>query len=132
MKLQTLSIAEVLLIHSVVIDETGGIHGIRDEGLLQSAVQQIQQTFSGQELYPTIFDKAAALFLGLLKNHPFLDGNKRTATVALGVFLELNGYVLKLDSMDLADWVQHRAAVKADTPDTVLWIRAHTIKARRK
>ncbi len=128
MKLHTLTIADVLLMHSIVIDETGGIHGLRDEGLLQSAVRQIEQTFGGKDLYRTGFDKAAALFVGILKNHPFLDGNKRTAVVALGVFLELNGYSLKINSADLAIWVEKMAAAKADHTVVIRWIRSHTSK----
>lgn len=129
MKVLSLTVAEILLIHSIVIDETGGTHGLRDEALLQSAVRQIDQTFGGKDLYRTLFDKTAALFIGLVKNHPFLDGNKRTATVALGVLLEMNGYRLTATTKDLADWVEARASSKPDHPAVVLWIRKHSLKS---
>ena len=76
MKPRVLTLPEVIFIHSVVIDETGGSHGVRDEGLLESAVGQMHQTFGGKDLYTSLFDKAGIRFLGLLKNHPFIDGNK--------------------------------------------------------
>ena len=128
MKLRVLSIPDVLFIHSAVIDESGGSHGIRDEGLLQSAVQKIQQTFGGKDLYPTLTEKAAALFIGLLKNHPFIDGNKRTAVTALGVFLEYNGIALNAKPEELAAWVQDAAAGSPDQNAVVDWIRDHTSK----
>ncbi len=74
-----LSAEQVLFIHSRLIDETGGSHGIRDTGLLQAAVERPKATFGGKDLYPDIFYKAAALLESLIKNHPFIDGNKRTA-----------------------------------------------------
>ena len=126
MKLRLLSLSEVLFIHSAIIDETGGSHGIRDEGLLQSAVQQIEQTFGGKHLYPTLLDKAAALFISLLKNHPFVDGNKRTAVVALGVFLELNRHPLKIEPISLAEWVEKMAANPPNRKAVLLWLRTHT------
>ena len=69
----------VLFIHDQVIRRTGGSYGVRDLGLLESAVYRPQTTFDAQDLYLSIFDKAAALLQSLLKNHPFIDGNKRTA-----------------------------------------------------
>jgi death-on-curing protein len=74
-----LSATQVLFVHSRLIDTTGGAHGIRDLGLLQSAVSRPKATFGGKDLYPDIFHKAAALMESLVKNHPFIDGNKRTA-----------------------------------------------------
>jgi death-on-curing protein len=127
-KIRTLSLPEVLFIHSAIIDESGGSHGVRDEGLLQSAVHRVQQTFDGKDLYPSVIDKAAALFLGLLKNHPFVDGNKRTAVTALGVFLGNNSIDLKADPEDLAAWVQKAAASPLNQKTATSWIRAHTAK----
>jgi death-on-curing protein len=129
-KSRSLSIPEVLFIHSVIIDETGGSHGIRDEGLLESAVLHVQQTFDGKDLYPTGIEKAAALFLGLLKNHPFIDGNKRTAVTALGVWLENNGMKLRVDPVGLASWVQAMASRPANQKAVVSWIQRHVSKKR--
>ncbi len=85
----------VLMIHEHMIAAFGGIHGIRDEGLLRSALHQAEARMFGQLLHKTIFDQAAAYMFHIIKNHPFIDGNKRTGfTVAL-VFLENNNYVFK-------------------------------------
>ncbi len=72
--------------------QSGGILGLRDPGGLESAVAQPEMTFGGDDLYPTITDKAAALGHALIQNHPFLDGNKRVGHAAMEVFLVLNGY----------------------------------------
>ncbi len=89
-----LSVAQVLFIHDRAVKEFGGSFGIRDMGLVESAVARPQATFDKNELYITIFDKAAALLQSLLKNHPFVDGNKRTALVSAGLFLKINGWGL--------------------------------------
>ncbi len=82
----------ILAIHSIAIEKFGGSDGLRDEGLLESALSQPFQTFEGKELYPTITQKAARYAFGIASNHPFIDGNKRTATATLGLFLRRNGY----------------------------------------
>jgi death-on-curing protein len=127
-KIRLLSLADVLFIHSAVVDETGGSHGIRDLGLTESAVNQVEQTFDGKDLYPTLYDKAAILFVGLLKNHPFVDGNKRTALAAVGVFLRLNGRCIKADPEALFLWVQECASARANPQSASDWIRSHIIK----
>ncbi len=96
-----LSPEQVLFIHSRLIDTTGGIHGIRDIGLLQSAVARPKATFAGKELYADLFHKAAALMESLARNHPFVDGNKRTAITSAGIFLTLNGFALGCSSKEL-------------------------------
>lgn len=83
-------------IHLDQIRRFGGIAGIRDEGLLESALAQPQATFGGELLHPTIHEQAAAYLFHLSKNHPFIDGNKRTAFAAMLAFLSLNGYQLNL------------------------------------
>jgi len=92
---------QVLFIHSRLIAETGGSHGIRDLGLLQSAIARPQVTFDGQDLYPDIFFKAGALMESLLQNHPFVDGNKRTAVTSAAMFLRMNGYRLTASNAEL-------------------------------
>lgn len=93
-KTRYLSTKQVLFIHDRMIKRFGGSSGIRDLGLIESAVARPKATFDRQELYGNIFDKAAALLQSLLKNHPFVDGNKRTALTSAGSFLKLNGYSL--------------------------------------
>jgi death on curing protein len=91
----------VLFIHARLIAETGGSHGIRDLGLLQSAIARPQATFDGQDLYPDVFSKAGALMESLLQNHPFVDGNKRTAITSAAMFLRMNGYRLIASNSEL-------------------------------
>lgn len=91
-----LSVDNVLLLHADQIDSFGGSQGVRDEGLLESALAQPQATFGGELLHPTIHDQAAAYFYHLAMNHPFIDGNKRTAFAAMDSFLRLNSYALNL------------------------------------
>lgn len=86
-----LTVVEVLNLHRQVIEESGGALSIRDLGSLESAVAQPKMTFDGKDLYPTIIEKASALGFSLIKNHPFLDGNKRTSHAAMEIFLVLNG-----------------------------------------
>lgn len=77
-----------------MIKRFGGSSGIRELSLLESAVGRPQSTFDGQDLYESLFHKAASLLQSLLKNHPFVDGNKRTALTSAGMFLNINGYKL--------------------------------------
>jgi death on curing protein len=90
-----LTIEEVLRLHDRVIKRTGGSTGVRDRGALESAIAQPQMTFGGDDLYPTLPEKAAALCFSLAMNHPFVDGNKRTAHAAMEVFLILNGFEIR-------------------------------------
>lgn len=78
-----------------MVNRFGGSHGVRDIGLVESAVFRPQATFDGVDLYEDVLTKAAALLQSLLKNHPFVDGNKRTALTSAGIFLEMNGYMLE-------------------------------------
>lgn len=87
-----LSLAEVLKLHDLIIAETGGSHGLRDLGLLESALGQPQQTFGGEDLYPSLAAKASTLGFSLIKNHPFVDGNKRVGHAAVEAMLMLNGF----------------------------------------
>lgn len=87
-----LTARQLLLIHSLVIDETGGAVGVRDKGRLESVEQAPQQILFGVEQYPTAFDKAAVYIHNIIHDHPFVDGNKRTAMLAGLTFLEQNDY----------------------------------------
>src|SRR5262245_30866985 len=117
-----LSETEVLFIHSIVVDETGGTHGVRDLGLLKSALANPKQTFAGKDLYPTVIDKAAVLFYSLVENHPFIDGNKRSAAVAMGVFLEQNKLNLNASQENLVDVALRVAAKKMTLEEIKSWL----------
>lgn len=88
--------AEILSIHDELIRQDGGSFGIRDEGLLDSAIYQPQATFGGELLHPTIAEQAAAYLFHITNNHAFIDGNKRTAFAAMVTFLNLNEYELNM------------------------------------
>jgi len=87
-----LTLKEALELHRRIIEQSGGLAGVRDLGALESALAQPQMTFDGKELYPTIIDKASALGFSLISNHPFIDGNKRIGHAAMETFLVLNSY----------------------------------------
>ena len=86
-----LSLIEILELHRRILAQSGGSLGIRDMGLLESAIAQPRMMFAGEELYPSLPEKAAALGFSIIMNHPFVDGNKRTGHVATEIFLVLNG-----------------------------------------
>lgn len=85
-----LTIDEIIAMHSKLIKKTGGLDGIRDMGMLESAVMNCNLTFGEEELYPTVSEKAARLAFSICKNHPFIDGNKRTAVLSMLVTLKVN------------------------------------------
>jgi len=120
---------QVLFIHSRVIAETGGIHGVRDLGLLKSAVARPQATFDGKELYADIFIKAAALMDSLVNNHPFADGNKRTGITAAGLFLLINGYKLKTPSPVLEKITMRVAMKKVTLKKLAQWMKKNSVPA---
>lgn len=90
---------DVLKIHALLIAKFGGLDGLRDDGLLESTLAQPFQSFGGKELYPSIQAKACRYAFGVIKNHPFIDGNKRTAAALLGVYLRMSGCIFEPDHM---------------------------------
>jgi len=92
-----ITVDQAIKIHDRQIEQHGGLKGLRDLGLLTSAIEMPKSAFSGIEMYPTLFDKAAAYIFYLAKNHPFIDGNKRTAAFTAILFLRLNGLNVKID-----------------------------------
>ncbi|MEW6739105.1 MAG: type II toxin-antitoxin system death-on-curing family toxin [Nitrospirota bacterium] len=125
-----LLVEQVLFIHSRLIDETGGSHGVRDLGLLQAAVSRPKATFGGKDLYLDIFHKAASLMESLIKNHPFIDGNKRTAITSVGIFLQRNGWLLETSQKELERFVISVAAGNASFDDIVKWFKQYSSKAK--
>ena len=122
-----LSKLQVLLIHDQLIAETGGSPGLRDEGMLDSALNAPFQTFGGEDVYPSLQQKAARLCFGLVKNHPFVDGNKRIGAHVMLVFLALNGVELQHSQTELSDIILQLAAGEIDTEDLLYWILSHEI-----
>lgn len=102
--------------------------GVRDENLLASAVNTPFQTFMGNDLYPSIYDKAAQLCYGIVKNHPFTDGNKRTALHSMYVYLIINGFDITATQQEVEDLIINVAAGKMTNTELVQWLRENTIK----
>lgn len=123
--------ALVLAIHDRQIAEHGGSAGIRDEGLLESALARPQQLHSYGDPAPDLADLAAALAYGLARNHPFIDGNKRTAAVCCETFVELNGAVLQADDLELFERYLALAEGKLSERDFAAWLRERISLAAR-
>ena len=122
---------QVLFIHSRIIDETGGAHGILNIDLLRSAVARPRATFAGKNLYPDIFHKAAALMESLARNHPFIDGNKRTAITSAGIFLALNGHDLTAGQKELEGFALSVATGKTSFDHAAAWFKKRS-RERKK
>lgn len=118
-----LSKEQVLLIHKQLIDHYGGIHGIRDEGLLDSALHSPFQRFGGYDLFPSVADKAARLCIGLVQNHPFLGGNKRIGAMILLMTFDLNHIEFHTNSQELADIILRLAAKEIDAESFFQWVK---------
>ena len=122
-----LSKPQILLLHEQLIAETGGSSGLRDEGMLDSALNAPFQTFGEEDVYPSLQQKAARLCFGLVKNPPFLDGNKRIGAHVMLVFLALNGIELQHTQTELSDVILQLAAGTIQSSDLLNWILAHQI-----
>lgn len=120
-----LTLSEVLELHRRVIEQTGGADGVRDLAGVESAVVQPQMTFDGDELYPSLIDKAGALCFSLVLNHPFVDGNKRIGHAAMETFLILNGYELNADLDDAESLFLKLAGGDVERNELVGWIAAN-------
>lgn len=118
---------QVMLLHSQLIEAAGGSDGIRDIGLLESALETPFQSYGGEELYPSIQAKAARLCYGLVKNHAMMDGNKRIGVHAMLVFLAVNGYELNYTQKELSDLILYVADGKRNYEDILQWILEHEI-----
>lgn len=127
-KYKHLSVIQILYIHDQAVKQFGGSHGVRDIGLVESAAARPSASFDNNDLYETVFDKAAALLQSLLKNHPFVDGNKRTALISGGLFLKINGWKL-INNHE----VEVEFGVQVDNENLTLeqiseWLKGHSVQ----
>ncbi len=122
-----ISKAQILALHSQLISETGGADGLRDEPLLDSALNVPFQSFGDVEVFPSIHQKAARLGYGIIKNHPFVDGNKRIGTHVMLVFLALNKIELEYSQDDLAETILKVASSEYSFEDLLKWIIDHQL-----
>ena len=116
---------QVLLLHQQLVEETGGEQGVRDEGLLESALYAPFQEYGDAVAYPSLQQKAARLCYGLVKNHPFVDGNKRIGTHVMLVFLALNGVELTYTQRELVDAILQVAAAETGYDELLEWLICH-------
>ncbi|MEX2012795.1 MAG: type II toxin-antitoxin system death-on-curing family toxin, partial [Candidatus Levyibacteriota bacterium] len=121
-----LTLEQIIVIHEDQADRYGGSRGIRDLALLESAVFRPQSSFGGEELYLSTFDKAASLVHSLLLNHPFVDGNKRTATASMLVFLELNQIELEVKQEELEKVMLGIESKKMGLEEIAQWIKENS------
>lgn len=120
-----LSKEQVISLHERLIEVTGGSNGIREEGMLDSALANPFQSFGEGELYSSVQAKAAQLCFGIVKNHPMVDGNKRLGAHVMLVFLALNGYELSYSQEELSDIILSLASGKISSEDILRWIINH-------
>lgn len=123
-----ITLDSVLAIHDDMVEKYGGSHGIKDLGLIQSAIARPQSSFGGEDLYPGIFDKAAALFHSLMFNHAFVDGNKRTTIVSTARFLSLNGYELDVDGKEFVAFPLKVENEHLSIEQISKWLQKHSKK----
>ena len=116
----------VIELHNMQIKKYGGTLGVLDKGLLEHLCVAPRQTFSSVDLYKTIFDKAAKYFVGFSTSQVFEDGNKRTATACLTVFLDLNGYKLNCTEAQLTDLCLKVSTNQKSQKDVVSFLKSHT------
>jgi death on curing protein len=125
MNSQTVDIEEVYKLHEVIIARAKTKASVRDFALLHSAVERPKATYGGRDLYPTVFAKAAALLQSLCMNHPFTDGNKRTAWAATSRFLWKNGFHLRAKPIEAADFVVSVDNEKLNLKPIATWLQDH-------
>jgi death on curing protein len=121
-----LTLIEILELHRRILEQSGGALGIRDMGLLESAIAQPRMTFGGEDLYPSLLEKAAALGFSMIMNHPFVDGNKRTGHAATETFLVLNGLEINASVDEQERMVLAIASGEQDRDVFVGWLQQNT------
>lgn len=122
---------QILLIHSIIIEETGGSHGLRDREALLSLDVLPRQKFGGKELYTGVFAKAAVYIRNITMSHPFVDGNKRTGITAASVFLENNGYKVIAEKGEVEKFALDVIKKRLEINDIADWLKEHSRKTKK-
>ena len=123
-----LTVEDIIRIHDQGVALYGGSYGIRDLNEISSVINNIYLTFGGQELYPEVTDKASFLAFGLIKNHAFVDGNKRVGVATMLTFLGMNDYPIQATNEELIDFGLAVATSKLDQEGIAKWIEAHRVQ----
>ena len=127
-----LELEEVVRVHDEILVSSGGLNGTRDTGPLESALAQPQMEMFGEELYPTVAEKAAMLGFSLISNHPFLDGNKRIGHAAMEIFLLLNGYEMDASIDEQEAIILQVAGGETDKETFTEWVKTKIIPRKPK
>ena len=122
----------VLTIHADLLQRYGGQPGLRDRGLLESALAQPRTTVGGKEVHKTVFEKGAAYGYHVCSNHPFIDGNKRVAFVLMDVFLQKNGWEMTAAEEDAYSMMMSLASGKLSKAQLAAWLREHSARLARR
>lgn len=125
-----LTAKQIMFIHSRLIKETGGSQGVHELSALVSAVGRPQSSFDKEDLYPDVYLKAAALLDSLIRNHPFVDGNKRTGMAAASLFLRRNGYLLVTSNAELVRLAMSVAQSQLSVEEIAAWLEGNTINKK--
>ena len=128
MNITYLSAEDILQIHAFVVSETGGSHGLRDRAGLLALVALPEQNVFGKELYPTVYEKAAVYIRNIIATHPFVDGNKRTAMTAAGIFLEDNSFSFNAQRGEIEAFALRVILEKLDIQAIAVWLGEHSQK----
>jgi death on curing protein len=123
--MKTISLEQLLQIHALIVYETRGSIGLRDLGRLEAAIATQTQNVFGEELYQTLVDKAAAIIRGIIADHPFVDGNKRTAMLTGLTLLEINDLRFRAQPGEIENFAVLIATDKLDVPAIAAWLRSH-------
>ena len=123
-----LTLGEVLEVYRQIMEQSGGMLGIRDFAALESALAQPRLTSGGEDLYPTIIEKASALAFSIIQNHPFVDGNKRTSHAAMEIFLVLNGFEIEAETVEQEAIFLQVASGKITRETFTDWLRNHVVR----
>ena len=126
-----LTLNEILELYRRVMEQSGGSAGIRDLAALESALAQPRMTFGREELYPAIAEKTSALGFSLIKNHPFVDGNKRTGHAAMETFLVLNGFEIDASVDEQEQVILRVASGELERGEFTVWLRGHVVEKNR-
>lgn len=126
-----LTLDEVLELYRRIIEQSGGSAGIANQGALESALAQPRMSFGGEDLYPTIVEKASALGFSMIKNHPFVDGNKRIGHAAMEVFLVLNGFEIEASVDEQERVILQLAAGELGREEFTEWLRSHIVEKHK-
>jgi death-on-curing protein len=129
--MQFLTLPEVIKVYRAVIEQSGGTRGIRDLNVLKSALVQPFMTFDGEELYPTLVEKVAAMGFSLIQGHPFLDGNKRVGHAVMEINLILNGLEIKASVDEQEKIILQVASSQLDRKAFTNWLKLHVIECHK-